>query len=735
MLNLFSSSKVVFLSTYPPRECGIATFTKDLSDAIHKKFGSHVQPKVIAMEENQSEFRVYNKKVVFNITEDNLESYEAAAKKINSLRSVKMLNIQHEFGIFGGDWGENILHLMGLVKKKIIVTFHTVLEDPEEDLKRVVESIAEKSDRIVVMTNNAKEILTNEYEIPPEKIVVIPHGGPNVNFSKQKNRLKKKYGLKNSKVLLTFGLLSRGKGVEFVINAMPEILKKHPDALYLVIGETHPKVREEEGESYRLELKQLAKNLGVERSVKFLDKYLSLNEIVDFLNLTEVYLAPSIDPKQICSGTVSYAMAAGKAIISSRNKYNEEVLANGRGIMLRRNNPKIFAKRTIELLDDNKLRRKLEIKAFDYSRRMTWQNVSAKYYNTFSTLLPGEFNYFSKLPRINFRHFYHMTDDFGMIQFADYSKPNKESGYTLDDNARAISVAAKGYELYKSRKMLRTANTFMKFIEKCQMRDGYFHNVLDINREFVDGRGSEDSFGRAVHAMGNVLKSSFPDEYKLRAKKVLEKAIGKSDELISPRAQADSLIGMTYARDLLDVDHGAIEKISNSLISKFDESSDLNWKWFEKYLTYGNSIIPEALFEAGKIDKTGSLEKVAKTSMDFLTKTHFIDGKLVPIGQDGWFKKDQERSLYDQQPIEAGGMTVAYLKAFKSTGDKDYLTNSRKSFEWFLGRNSSNQMVYDDSTGGCFDGITKTGVNLNQGAESLLAYLSARLVLQKALAH
>ncbi|MFH1587523.1 MAG: glycosyltransferase family 4 protein [Candidatus Diapherotrites archaeon] len=734
-MNLFSSSKVVFLSTYPPRECGIATFTKDLSDAIHKKFGSHVQPKVIAMEENQSEFRVYNKKVVFNINEDDLESYGAAAKKINSMRSIKMLNIQHEFGIFGGDWGENILHLMELVKKKIIVTFHTVLEEPEEDLKRVVERISEKSDRIVVMTNNAKEILANDYGISAEKIVVIPHGGPNVNFSKQKNSLKKKYGLKNSKVLLTFGLLSRGKGVELVIKAMPEILKKHPDAFYLVIGETHPKVREEEGESYRLELKELAKTLGVEKSVKFLDKYLSLNEIVDFLNLSDVYLAPSIDPKQICSGTVSYAMAAGKAIISSRNKYNEEVLANGRGIMLKRNNPKVFAKRAIELLDDGKLKRNFEIKAFDYSRRMTWQNVSAKYYNTFSNLLPGEFNYFSKLPRINFRHFYHMTDDFGMIQFADYSKPLRESGYTLDDNARAISVSAKGYGMYKSQKMIRAADTFMGFIEKCQISDGYFHNVLDINRDFADDRGSEDSFGRAIHAMGNVLKSSLPEQYKLRAKKVLEKAIGRSDELISPRAQANSLIGMAYAKDLLDVNQEAIEKIANSLVSKFEETTDGNWEWFEKYLTYGNSIIPEALFEAGKFDETGKTGKVAATSMDFLTKTHFIGEKLVPIGQDGWFKKDQERSFYDQQPIEAGGMTIAYLKAYNATGDRDYLANSRKSFEWFLGRNSSNQMVYDDSTGGCFDGITSNGVNLNQGAESLLAYLNARLTLQKALAH
>ena len=724
---LNGKGKVVFLSTYPPRECGIATFTKDLSDSLQKRFGNAVEPAIVAMEEGESSFRIYNRKVVSKINEESAESYKAAARKINSMPSAAVVNIQHEYGIFGGIWGENLISFMELTEKKVVTTFHTVLENPGKDLLRVTKRICALSSKLVVMTENAKKILVKDYGVPPKKIAVIPHGVPNIDVGREKQKLRKKFGLEGVKVLLTFGMLSRGKALEHAVAAMPKILERHPDAVYLIVGETHPKVREHEGESYRLELRRLAESLGISEKVKFLDKYLSLKEIIECLKIADVYIAPSLDPKQICSGTVSYAMSAGKAIVSSQNKYNEEMLSHSRGLIVGKNDASEFAVNVIRLLDDAALKRSLERNSFEYSRRMTWQNVSTSYFQVFSGLSPMHSERFSRVPRLNFRHFYGLTDDFGMMQFADYNVPLRESGYTLDDNSRALTVAVKAYSRLPSKKMLKAAGTFISFVEKCQISDGYFRNFVDGNREFADEAGSEDSFGRTVKALGGALKSPLPEDLKLRARNVLEKALRYENEIVSPRAQANTLIGLSNASGIAESFKSLTQRLLESLVSKFEANKEDDWHWFEPYLTYSNSVLPEALFEAEKFDKTRKARKIAVASLDFLTKTHFINGKLVPVGQDGWFRKNGRRAFYDQQPIEASTLTTTYLKAFNATNDSSYLSNARKSFEWFLGRNTMNQMVYDESTGGCFDGITRNGVNLNQGAESTISYLNARL--------
>ncbi|MCR4335655.1 MAG: glycosyltransferase family 4 protein [archaeon] len=720
------SNNILYLSTYPPRECGLATFTRDVSENIQKKFGQEARAKIIAINEDNSSLYNYGKKVVFNIVEQDIKSYEKAAEKINSMKGISLVNIQHEFGLFGGDYGEHLLRLMELTKKKIVTTLHTVLEDPEEDMKRVVQKIFEYSNKIVVMTENAKEILTRDYEVDAEKIVIIPHGAPNIGF-KEKNKIKKQMGFEGKTILLTFGLLSRGKGIEHAIRAMPEIIKQNKEAVYLIVGQTHPKVRLDEGESYRQELKELVVKDNVEENVKFVDKYLTLQEIMEFLKMTDVYLAPSIDQKQICSGTVSYAMGAGKPIIASKNKYNEEVLADNRGIIIKRNSGKSFAKQVNIILASNVLRKNLEKNAFEYSRKMTWANVSTKYFNTFSDITGIEAKIYSKLPRISFKHFAKMTDDFGIIQFSDYSTPDIKSGYTLDDNARALIVATKGYEKYGSKRMLKFADTFLNFIEKCQMKDGMFHNAVDENKEFLDEVGSEDSFGRTLLGTGTVLNSTLPETYRLRAKKILQNTASQSPSIISPRAQADSLIGIINSKNYIPEWNGMKEEMLDSLVSKYENVSSGDWNWFEEYLTYGNSRMPEALFEAQDHFNDVRVPKIAKESMDFLTDTLFIKGKFVPVGQEKWFVKNEDRSFFDQQPIEAAEMTTAFVKAYEKTGNQNYLKKARNTFDWFLGKNSHNQMVYDESTGGCFDGLTKTGVNANQGAEAIVSYLIARL--------
>lgn len=726
-------SSIIYLSTYPPRECGIATFTKDVSDSLHEKYGQIAIPKIIAMQESSEKHRQYPKKVFFTLDESKIEDYGNAAEKINSAKNADVLNIQHEFGIFGGDYGCYLLKLMEKTGKKIVTAFHTVLEEPDEKMKDVVAGIAEKSEKIVVMTNNAKAILAKDYGISEGKIEVIHHGTPNINIFKGRERIRKTLGVENSKVLLTFGMLSRGKGLEYTIKAMPEILEKHPEAIYIIVGQTHPKVRELEGESYREELQKIIAELKLESSIKFVDRYLKLDEIVDYLKAADIYLAPSIDPMQVCSGTVSYAMAAGRAIVASRNKYNEEMLAEGGGVMIPENDPLRFAEETIKLLDDAEYKDSIEKRAYEYSRKMIWGNVATKYYSLFRSLSDGNENYFSLLPKIDFSHVYDMCDDFGMLQFSDYSRPLRQSGYTLDDNARGLVVSVKAFELKKSGKMLGYAEKFLNFIEYCQTGEGSFHNTINEKKEFTDEKGSEESFGRAVCALGVAIKSSLPEELREKAKRIFSKALPKAGGINSPRAQAKLIIGLLKAREKTGIPEKLLETLIDSLISKYNANASNGWKWFEGYLTYANATIPKALFEASNFDKKGRALEIAKLSLDFLTKTHFMGGKLVPIGQDGWFVKGKKRALYDQQPIEAAEMTRAYLKAFEITKNEEYLENARDSFEWFFGRNSLGMVVYDDSTGGCFDGITRTGVNLNQGAESTLVYLEARLSLEKAL--
>ncbi|HLC79116.1 MAG TPA: glycosyltransferase family 4 protein [archaeon] len=724
------STKVVFLSTYPPRECGIATFTKDLSESIQKKFGNVLSANIVALNESESRLYKYPKKVLDSITEQEIPSYELAAQKLNSMKNVGVVNIQHEFGIFGGECGEHLLKFMSELKKSKVTTLHTVLDDPSEKMKSVVQQICSMSNKVVVMTKTAKQLLSDRYGISNRKIEVIAHGVPTIKFG-HSEKLKKKYGITNSNILLTFGMLSRGKGIENVINSLPQVLARYPDTTYLIVGETHPRVREHEGESYRTELIELAKKLKVGGNVKFLDKFLTLKEIIECLRLASVYVSPSLDPRQICSGTISYAMGAGKAIIASNNKYNSEVLSQGRGIVLTQNSPEEFSSNILEVLSNKKMRETFEKNAFEYSRSMTWPNVSTQYFDIFCNLSDFDSTAFSNLPRINFSHFSELTDDFGIIQFCRYSTPDKESGYTLDDNSRALAVALKAYEKSPTKKMLKFTKTYMDFIEKCQTNDGKFHNVLDGNREFADEIGSEDSFGRTIWALSLALNSTVPDQYRLQAKKMLERTMTNETEITSPRAQAETLIGMINSHSYLGNNTSAISsgKLLDSLISHYENSKDGKWNWFENYLTYGNSRIPEALFEAKQHDKSGIAERIARESMDFLTKTLFIGGKLVPIGQENWYVKGKVRSIYDQQPIEAAGMTTAYLKAFEKTGEEQYLKKARASFDWFLGKNSGNQVLYDESTGGCFDGLTRKGVNANQGAESTISYLFARLLI------
>ena len=721
-------SSVVFVSSFPPRECGIATFSKDLSESIYKKFGHLMKPRIVALNESGSSIYNYNHMVIDQINASEIADYEKLADRLNRKHRISVVNVQHEFGLFGGEYGEYLLAFLGKLKKDAVTTFHTVLPEPDPKRLEVVQNICGNCKAVVVMTEAAKEILVKEYMIPPEKVCVVPHGVPEIVPGK-KEFFKQKYRLAGKTVLLTFGLLSRGKGIEYVIKALPKVVSQHPEVVYVCAGETHPKVRAHEGESYRNELELLAKELGVEEHVKFFNKYLSLNELIELLQMADVYLSPSIDKNQSCSGTTSYAMAAGKAAIVTRSKYNEEVYGGERGILVAVENHQVFENALLKLLRDPDLIQKLENNAFAYSRKMVWPNVANQYASIYTDIHDFNFDFLNKLPKLSYTHMHRLTDEFGIIQFANFFEPNPDSGYTTDDNARALIVATQAMETTPSIKMERQTKKYLNFVEYCQMQDGWFHNIVDSNHNFLDRMGSEDSFGRTMWSLGVASRANLPVLLHNKALTIFDRAFPQISSLGSPRAKAFALLGLAAYPEKDERTLKTMSKLSDSLVHQFHEVADDNWHWFEESLTYANASICEAIFNSAQVLENQEYLKVATKSLDMLSKELILQNTLMPVGHYGWYKKGEERSFFNQQPIEAGTMTTAYLKGLEVAKKEDYKKNAKISFEWFFGRNSLNCVIVDKKSNGCYDGLSPTEVNVNQGAESTLEYLMARQAL------
>ncbi len=726
-------SCVLYMGTFLPRECGIATFTNDLITAMDSKFNPVLKSEVLAMNDPGNAFYNYNHKVSLQIKENEILDYLETARKINERKDIRIVNIQHEFGIFGGEHGEYLLLFLNAVKKPVVVTLHTVLPNPHEGMKDIMQSIIKKSSAVIVMAKDAKRILREHYDInDSSKIFHIHHGVPQVPFSLK--YAKKEINLENKTILSTFGLLNSGKGIEYVIKALPQVVKKFPDIIYLIIGETHPKVRKKEGESYRNKLIGLVKKLGLEENVKFCNKYMSIKEITAYLSATDIYIAPALDENQIVSGTLSYALGCGKAIVSTSTAYAKEVLSGNRGILVDFRNPESIGKAVNALLSDSELKGEIEKRAYQLGRRMIWPNVAAEYLRVFNEVIRLREDTVRKFPSIKIDHLIALTDNVGVIHHAKHSIPNRKTGYTLDDNARALIVAAKYYGLFKSQQSLKLIKAYLSFLHYMQKEDGTFHNLLDYKRKFLDEKGSEDSYGRALMATGYAASSKIPYNMKAAAKFIFDNAIKSVGNLNFLRSKAFSIIGLYYYYSQYkhkDIMQKAI-KLADSLADAYLQNSAKDWKWFEPYFTYSNGRLPESLFLAYLMTGERRYLRIAKESLDFLTKILIVDGKLVIIGNKGWYYKGNERALFDQQPVDAASMVRTYLLAYSITKKEPYYSNAVLAFNWFLGKNSLNQMVYDEVTGGCFDGLAVETINLNQGAESTIAYLLARLNLEEA---
>ncbi|MBA7628992.1 D-inositol-3-phosphate glycosyltransferase [subsurface metagenome] len=726
----FESSKICFFSNFPPKECGIATFTQDLCTALDKKFNPVLKSKILALNENSDFYNYNTNKVIMQINKDDIEDFIEVAKKINKSKNIKIVCIQHEFGLFGGEYGNYLIPFLETIVKPVVVTFHSVLPDPDELRKKVVKFICSKSAAVIIMAKKAVDILKNDYGVEEEKIHIVRHGIPNVPF-KNSFDFKKKLRLDNKIVLSTFGLLDKGKGIEYIIKALPKLVKKYPNLLYLIIGETHPSIRKIEGEKYRNELIKLIEKLGLKKNVKFYNKYLNLQEIINYLLASDIYVHTNLDENQIVSGTLSYALGCGKAVISAPSLYSKEILSDGRGIVVEFKNPNSFSEAIDKILSDQHLKKNLERTAYSFSRHMIWSNVALRYLNIFNKVVRLRKEIVEKYPPIKLKHLKNLTDNFGCIQFSKHSLPDKDSGYTVDDNARALIVTSLHYNLFKSHISLNLSRIYLNFLEYTQNESGWFNDAT--HKEKVFNGNSEDAFGRAIWALGFTINKTNNLELKEKAKRLFDKASNLIESISSPRAKAFLLIGLShyYKQHFNSKILSKIKNIADSLVELYEKQSSEDWTWFEPYLTYSNSKLPESLFLAYEITQDKKYLKIAEKTLRFLSELLIIDGRLSLIGHNGWFNRDGERTFFDQQPIDASAMVHAYLIAYLITKKKEYYDNAVLSFNWFLGKNHIKQMIYDETTGGCFDGLNHNSVNLNQGAESTIAYLLARLYLEE----
>ncbi len=730
MKRSFNESDIVFLATYPPRECGIATFTKDIVASINERLPKNSKAGVIAMNSNGVNIYNYPPEVIYQISDTDMNDYIEAAKQINDSPRIKLVNIQHEFGIFRGEWGDYLLAFLEIVNKPVIITFHSVMPDPDPQLRKVVKAISEKVEEIIVMTNKAVEILREVYHVNTP-IHLIPHGIPKVSFDGQESE-KARLGYEGKIILSSFGMISSGKGYEHVIESLPKIVEKYPNLIYLIIGETHPIVRKEHGEAYRNFLTEKVKKLNLEKNVKFYNKYLTLDEIIQYLKATDIYISSSMNPNQITSGTLSYAMGCGRAVVSTSFLHAQDMISDDRGILVGFGKPKEFEKAILNLLGNSNLRQQMEKNSYYYTRSMTWPNVAMHYCDVFNKYLDLKEKEFESLPEIDTSHLIKLTDNFGIIQFAIQTNPDENSGYTLDDNARAILVCTKHYEKFREFKQLDLIKTYLNYIKYVQKRDGKLYNFVAKDKSINRDQWSEDAHGRAIWALGYMISSPhIPDDFKREAEAIIRKAIIASDKIGSPRSISFILQGLYFYNRVANSTkiRKQIEKLANDLITLYKASSNPTWRWFEPYMSYANSKLPEALLYAYLSTGRREYLDVGLESLDFLLSKTFNEEIFVPVGQRGWYFKDGKKAEYDQQPIEASYMIQSLILAYKIMRDERYKKYALQTFQWFIGKNSLNQVVYDSTTGGCFDGLGENAINLNQGAESTISYLMARLYL------
>ncbi len=739
---------VAVIGNYLPRQCGIATFTADLCEHIAEQFK---EIEVIALPVNDRQHGyAYPERVRFELMEDDLRSYRRAADFLN-INSVDAICLQHEYGIFGGRAGSHVLTLLREIQAPLVTTLHTVLREPSPDQRAVLSEIAALSDRLVVMSQRGAEFLQEIYGVPEAKIAIIPHGIPDVPFI-DPNFYKDRFGVEGKLVLLTFGLLSPNKGIENVIEAMPDILECNPDIVYIILGATHPHVKLREGESYRLSLQRLAKAKGVDSHVIFYDRFVRLEELLEFIGMADVYLTPYLNREQIVSGTLAYSLGAGKAVVSTPYWYAEELLEDGRGVLVPFRDSRAIAEAVAGLLEDEARRHAIRKRAYIFSREMVWSQVARKYVDLFEQAREERMrspravsavktldDRPSELPGVRLDHLISLTDDTGLLQHAVFHVPNYSEGYTTDDNARALVLTVLLEELGGETALRAVAlrRRYLAFLwHAFNPGLGRFRNFLGYDRRWQEETGTEDSHGRALWALGVAVGRSQDADLRGTASRLFDQALPAVQGFTSPRAWAFTLMGLHAYLQRFYGDHHAHHTaglLANRLMDRLRSNRIHGWVWFEDRLTYGNARLPHALLLAGEILGKGEMTSAGLEALRWLTEVQRSEeGHFVPIGNRGFYVCGGERARFDQQPIEADCTVSACLEAHRLTGESFWLQEAERAFEWFLGRNDLGLPLYDPKTGGCHDGLHPDRINQNQGAESTLSFLISLVALRLA---
>jgi glycosyltransferase involved in cell wall biosynthesis len=731
--------RIAFLGGFLPRLCGIATFTHDLCEAV-----AEAAPASLCYSgavNDRLEGYVYPPRVRFELAQKDLDSYRRAADFLN-FNNADVLCVQHEFGIYGGPAGSHLLALLKEVRMPVVTTLHTVLRDPNSAQRRVMDELVQRSDRLVVMAQKGAEILRETYGVPDAKVDVIAHGIPDLPYI-DSSFYKAQFGVDGRMVLLTFGLLGPGKGIENVIEALPEIVARHPNVVYLVLGATHPHLVARDGESYRLGLERLAEACGVKEHVIFHNRFVSLDDLKEFIGATDIYLTPYLNEAQITSGTLAYVFGAGKAVVSTPYWHAQELLADGRGILVPFRDPHAIAAGVCTYLDDPDLLRSTREEAYRMGRDMIWPSVAKQYVESFQraradrkatprkafagwTLASRPYD----LPPLRLNHLVRMSDGTGIFQHAVFNVPNFHEGYCTDDNARALILCIMLDELGGRppwEDLSHLATTYLAFLfAALNMDTGRFRNFMSHGRQWLEAAGSEDSHARALWALGTATGRSLNEGHQRLAAQLFERGVPAVDSFTSPRAWAFTLLGLHEYLGRFPEHPGMLavcRTLTDRLVRLWNDCATEDWPWFEPIATYDNARLCQALILGGQWLPHPEALEIGLKSLRWLASLQKTQaGHFRPIGSNGFCERDGARADFDQQPVEAQAMVSACLEAYRATEDPAWSREAKRAFEWFLGRNDLGVPLYDSNSGGCSDGLHADRVSENQGAESTLAF-------------
>jgi len=737
---------VAFVSDYLPRRCGIATFTYDLAESMARVGGDNYDIFTVAVNDVPEGYP-YPDRVRFEIRETVQADYRLAADFLN-VHQVSAVCLQHEYGIFGGKYGSHILALLRRLRRPLVTTHHTILKDPDEQQLVIMQEIGRLADRMVVMSELAHEFLQDIYKVPKAKIVTIPHGIHDVPFI-DPSFYKDKFRVEGRTVMLTFGLLSPGKGLEYAIEALPQIVAKHPDLAYIVLGATHPHIKKESGEEYRNGLLRRASELGVKDNLIMVNRFVELEELCEYLGSADIYVTPYLNEAQITSGTLAYALGAGKATVSTPYWHAKELLADDRGRLVPFKDADAIATEVIDLLDNETLRHAMRKRAYTYCRDMVWAKTAQAYLDLFeeasdafvshrqhprSAVVTAKKPRPDELPEVDFRHLRIMTDDTGILQHCRYSTPDRSHGYCTDDNARALIVASMYWDLRHDESAIELIQKYMGFLAHAMDdRTNRFRNFMNYDRSWAETCGSEDSHARALWGLGMAVAYCPHESMISLATRLFTQGLGATENFCSPRAWAFTIVGIqAYLRR-----YGGDSEVrryratlAEKIVTLFEAVADDEWPWCENVVTYANAKLPHALMMCGKWMGRNDWIDIAKRALQWLLDIQTNEnGMLSVIGSEGWYIRGGPRAQFDQQAIEAHALIDACIEAYHITREPHWLDGARKSFNWFLGDNDLRTPVYDFTTSGCRDGLHPDRVNENQGAESTLAWLLSLLMM------